>query len=639
MAHESFEDPQVARLMNETFVNVKLDREERPDVDQVYMDVCQMMTGGGGWPLTIVMTPDRQPFFAATYIPRQSAFGRPGMLDLVPRIGEMWAEQRGQLLDNARRITSALRGGQVQRPGEAPGAEVMEQAYRQLARRFDPTHGGFGTAPKFPTPHMFIFLLRRFRRHDDAEALQMVEKSLSAMRDGGIFDQLGFGFHRYSTDERWLVPHFEKMLYDQALLVLAYLETYQATGAARYADTAREVLTYVLRDLAAPDGGFYSAEDADSEGEEGKFYLWTEAQIRELLPADQAELALSVWGVDGAGNFLEEASGRRTGANILHRRLPLSAVAERQGLSPERARELLEQARATLLEQRGGRVRPGLDDKLLTDWNGLMIAALARAGAVLDDEAYRESATGAAEFVLQRMRADDGRLLHRFRAGEAAIAGMLDDYAFVVWGLLELYEASFEVRWLEAARELNGLMLERFWDDEHGGLFLTPDDGEELLVRQKTIYDGALPSGNSVASLNLLRLARIGGDPGLERRAEAIGRLFASQVDRVPSAFTQLLVSLDFALGPTSELVLAGDSGAPETWQMLRALQRPFEPRKVVLLRPTEEPEPAITAIAPATLGQTGVDGAPTAYVCRDYACQRPTTDVAEALELLRDQG
>jgi len=622
MAHESFEDVEVAALMNDAFVCIKLDREERPDIDGVYMTVCQMMTGSGGWPLTIVMTPDRQPFFAATYIPRATRFGRMGMLELVPQIQHIWSTRRGELLDAARQITDGLQPA-APTDGVPLGRETLDLAYHQLHRSFDAQQGGFGRAPKFPTPHTLLFLLRHHHRTGDADALRMVCTTLEAMRRGGIHDQLGFGFHRYSTDERWLVPHFEKMLYDQAQIAVACLEAYQVTGDEAQARTARQIFAYVLRDLGAPEGGLYSAEDADSEGVEGKFYLWTLAQLQEALAPDDVELAAATFRVAAQGNFRDEASGRRTGANILH-----------QG-GVERQDPRLETIRERLLQHRNLRPRPSLDDKQLTDWNGLMIAALARGAQVLGDATYADAARRAAHFVRERMRQPDGHLLHRFRDGEAGIVGMLDDYAFMGWGLIELYEATFDPAHLNWALELTHLMLERFWDTEHGGLFLARADATDLLVRQKTAHDGAIPSGNSVALSVLLRLARISADATLEQRAEELMRAFSARIAAAPAAYTHMLLGLDFAIGPAHEVVVVADPAAPATRDVLRALQRPFLPNKVLLLRPQGDAPSELCRVAPFTADQKGSPDGPTIYVCQDFHCHRPTRDVGQALRLL----
>ena len=635
MAHESFEDPEVARLMNEVFVCIKVDREERPDIDSVYMAVCQMLTGSGGWPLTIVMTPDRRPFFAATYIPKTNRYGRAGMLDIIPRIQELWANQRGEILESASRITAALREVRQDAPGDEPDEMTLRLAYRQLEERFDAQYGGFGDAPKFPTPHNLFFLLRYWKRTGEEKALAMVERTLEAMRLGGIYDHVGFGFHRYSTDRHWRLPHFEKMLYDQALLAMASVEAHQATGKGLYAQTAQEIFAYVLRDMTSPEGGFYSAEDADSEGEEGKFYVWTEEELRHILNKDEADLVTDIFQVEPGGNFREEATGEPASANILHLRKALHDLARELDIEEQALSQRVESARHKLFARRSQRPHPHKDDKILTDWNGLMIAALAKGAQALDRPDYAEAARSAADVILATMLTEDGRLLHRYRDGEAAIPAHIDDYAFLIWGLLELYEAIFEGRYLRTALSLNDVLLEHFWDDENGGFYVTADDAEALLVRQKEIYDGAAPSGNSVAMLNLLRLARLTANPDLEEKASAIGRVFSGQVKRAPMAFTQLMTAVDFAIGPSYEVVIAGHSQAEDTIAMLRTLRLPFIPNKVVILHPSGQEEATITPLASFIKQQTAIDGKATAYVCQNTACKLPTTNASEMLAML----
>ena len=634
MAHESFEDPTVAALMNEAFVNIKVDREERPDIDDVYMTVAQVMSSRGGWPLTILMTPDKVPFFAGTYIPRTDRFGMAGMLTLIPSVKEAWRNRRGQLLDVGSQVVQALQQMGRGEKGEDLTQETLDMAFRQLSQRYDAEEGGFGPAPKFPTPHNLTFLLRSWKRTGEASALQMVEQTLQAMRRGGIYDQLGFGFHRYSTDAQWLVPHFEKMLYDQALLTLAYTEAYQATANPVYRQTVEEVLTYVLRDMTSPESGFYSAEDADSEGQEGKFYLWTQAELLQVLGQEEGELVCQVFGVRLEGNFHDEASRAKTGHNILHLAEPLAVAAENLRMAEPDLVRRLETARARLFAFREGRAHPHKDDKVLPDWNGLMIAALAKAAQALEAPAYAHAAARAAEFILQRLVGPDGRLLHRFRDGEAAVPAYAADYAFLIWGLLELYEATFEVCYLERALALNAELLSHFWDRDKGGLFSTADDGERLLVRQKDLYDGAIPSANSVAMHCLLRLGRLTGAAVLEEKAAAIQRAFSSSISQSPLAYTQFLVAVDSALGPSHEVVIAGDPEAADTQAILQALRTRFLPNQVVLLRPERDPA-GIARLAPFTEFETSLYGKATAYVCHNYRCEYPTTDVQAMLKLL----
>jgi uncharacterized protein YyaL (SSP411 family) len=636
MEKESFEDPEIAKLMNAAFVSIKVDREERPDLDDVYMTVCQMLTGSGGWPLTMVMTPDKRPFFAATYIPRENRFGRVGMKELIPRIQQIWATKRSEVLESAEKITAALQG-----MGQRDAAQVeldrsdLDRAFKELSGRFDREYGGFGRAPKFPTPHNFFFLLRYWRRSGEKKALEMVEKSLDEMRRGGMYDHVGYGFHRYSTDQQWRLPHFEKMLYDQALLAMAYTEAYQATGKKRYEKTVHEILRYVLRDMTAPEGGFYSAEDADSEGEEGKFYLWTENEIKQVLEKEEGDLIRRLFGVEGAGNFEEEASGKKTGTNILYLKHSIQKIASELQIPERDLVKRMESARMRLFQVREKRVHPLKDDKILTDWNGLMIAAFAMAARIFGNHEYDRAARAAADFVLNRMRTPDGRLLHRYRKGEAGITGLLDDYAFMIWGLMELYEATFDAGYLKAAVQLNDEALKRFWDDDRGGLFLTPEDGEQLIVRRKDVYDGAIPSGNSVSMSNFLRLARYTGRIDLDEIAAKIGRAFADQIRQMPSAHTQFLVALDFALGPAYEVVVVGPGGDEGTLEMLNALKTRFLPNRIIIHRPSEASSSDIDSIAQFIKNHTAIKGNATAYVCLNNACKAPTTDIKEMLELM----
>jgi len=638
MAHESFEHPKVARLMNEGFVSIKVDREERPDIDNVYMSSCQMMTGGGGWPLSIIMTPDKKPFFAATYIPREDRFGLIGMLELIPRIRELWATQQGEALTLSHRIATALQQTSQDAPGEELGEATLELTYEQLAQRFDEEHAGFGSAPKFPTPHNLLFLLRYWKRSGNRRALEMVEKTLQAMQRGGIYDHVGFGFHRYSTDSQWLVPHFEKMLYDQAMLAMAYTEAYQATGKEDYAKTAREIFTYVLRDMRAPEGGFYSAEDADSEGEEGKFYLWTQEEVRQALGSEEADFIAKVFSIEKDGNFVEQAAGRKNGVNILHLSKSFGELSSDLNLPQHDLQKHLEGIRQKFFAYREKRIHPMKDDKILTDWNGLMIAALAKGAQAFDEPDYAEAARHTADFILGDMHKPDGRPLHRYRDGQAGIEANLDDYAFLVWGLIELYEAVLDPRYLKVALELTNDMLRHFWDEDGGGLYLTPDDGESLFVRNKEIYDGAIPSGNSVAMLNLLRLGRMTATSDLEDKAAEIGRAFSISVTKSPSAHTQLMVALDFGIGPCYEVVIAGNSEAEDTKAMFKALRAHFLPSKVALLNPSEGESPEIAQLAEFTKNQSSIEGRATAYVCMNYNCKLPTTDINKMLELLNSK-
>jgi len=594
-----------------------------------------MMTGSGGWPLTILMTPDKKPFFAGTYIPRESQHGRLGMMDLVPRIKEVWDTQHDEILKSADKITASL--NQIAHDASGPELDksTLKTAYDQLTGRYSEQYGGFGNAPKFPSPQNLLFLLRYWQSTNDEKALRMVVKTLQSMQNGGIYDHVGFGFHRYSTDSHWLVPHFEKMLYDQAMLAMAYTEAYQATGISEFEETAKEIFTYVLRDMTDKEGGFYSAEDADSEGVEGKFYVWTEDEIRQTLKGDEADLIINVYSIDKIGNFRDEASGENTGANILHLNKSLTEIAFKNKESVDGLKESVEAARQKLFAVRNKRVHPHKDDKILTDWNGLMIAALAKGAQAFDEPKYAEAAKRAADFILTGMRREDGRILHRYRDGHTAILANVDDYAFLIWGLLELYETVFDVDYLQTALDLNSEMIKYFWDEKDGGFYFTAEDAEELIVRQKEIYDGAIPSGNSVAVSNLFRLSRITANTDFEDKANKIMLAFSKDVESAPSGYTQMMVALGFGIGPSYEIVIVGNPEADDTKEMLSSLGKHFIPYKVILLKHDDQETADITKIAEYTEYHSSFDGKATAYVCLDFACKMPVTNTEEMLKLL----
>ncbi|MEN6321194.1 MAG: thioredoxin domain-containing protein [Syntrophaceae bacterium] len=638
MAHESFEDAAVAGLLNDVFICIKVDREERPDIDKVYMSACQMMTGSGGWPLTIVMTPDKQPFFAATYIPKESRFNRFGLMDIMPKIREIWTKQKNDIVKSAGQIVASLQQKGPELKGEAVSEDILDAAYNGLAALYDEKNGGFGRAPKFPMPHQILFLLRYWKWRGEKRALEMAVHTLRAMRCGGMYDHVGFGFHRYSTDEKWLVPHFEKMLYDQAMLAMAYTEAYQATGDDFFKRTACEIFNYVMRDMKSPAGGFYSAEDADIEGEEGKYYVWTYDEIEELMGPSDAELAICVFQVEKEGNFVDPLAGGKTGHNILHTEKPASEIALSLGISEKSLRQRLAAARMKLFTAREARTRPHKDDKILADWNGLMIAALAKGARVFADTVYLKAAQKAVNFILKNMKEPDGRLFHRHRQGDSAITASLDDYAFLLWGLIECYEASFDASFLKSALRLQEDLTKHFWDAENGGFFFTPDDGEKLILRQKEIYDGAIPSGNSVAMFNLVRLARITGNPELEAQAAAMNDHFGGIVWSTPSNHGQFMIAIGFLTQPAHEIVIAGLPEGEDTEVMVRALRRHYLPNTVVILRPPDEVSPKIVSMAPFTKDMKPFDDRATAYVCSNFTCHRPTTDVTEMLGLLNIQ-
>ena len=624
MAHESFEDYKVAEILNKYFIAIKVDREERPDIDQIYMSACHTMAGRGGWPLSIFMTPDGKPFFAGTYFPKSSRMGMPGFKNIIVQLAAIWQRDRKRMYRVSEEITNAIqpkadRGA----PALSLDLRTLKRGYEQLARAFDPIWGGFGPAPKFPTPHNITFLLRWLKRNQDSEAQQMVEKTLDAMRCGGIFDQIGFGFHRYSVDEKWLVPHFEKMLYDQALLSMAYIEAYQATGKSQYAHVAREIFTYVLRDMTSHEGGFYSAKDADTEGKEGLFYLWKPEEIKRHLGKDLGDLICRFYDISANGNFED-------GRSIPHIPVAPEIFAKQEGMDLEELEILLERARKQLFEVREKRIRPFKDDKILTSWNGLMIAALARGYQVLGDAAYLKAARHAAGFILEKLRKADGRLLRRYRQGDAAYPGYLDDYAFLVWGLIELYEATFEIRYLKEAISINEAMMDLFWDKPGGGFYFTGKENEVLITRSKEIYDGAIPSGNSIATLNLLRLGRMTGNIDLEKKADRLAKAFSKQVADYPMGYTQFLIALDFMVGPSREIVISGDPALEITREMVATIHKMFLPNKVLLLRPDGEAGKMLSALAPFVTDLLPIDNQTTVYLCEEYACKIPITDVHE---------
>ncbi|WP_455369552.1 thioredoxin domain-containing protein [[Eubacterium] cellulosolvens] len=634
MKRESFEDLGVAKLMNKAFVSIKVDREERPDIDNIYMTICQMISNNCGWPLNIIMTPSKKPFFASTYIPKQSRPGHIGMLELIPKIEEFWMTRPEEILNYAELITANLLKITDIQQGQILDKDTLKIAYDELAQRFDEVNGGFGEAPKFPIPHNFFFLLRYWRRIGDERALQMVDRSLQSMRNGGIFDQVGGGFHRYSTDSKWIIPHFEKMLYDQALLAMAYTEAFQVTKKSEFKQTVEEILTYVLREMVSSEGAFYSAEDAESEGEEGLYYLWKKEEINKILGED-TNFASKIFNLNGEGNFTNESSGQRLGVNILYFRKSISEIASDLGLSENEIEKKIKNIKQKLLNERKKRKPPHKDTKILTNLNGLMIAALSKATQILDEPKYLEAAKKAADFLTSKIHLSNGRLYHSYKDNEQYIYAYLDDYAFLIWGLIELYEATFNVDYLRSALELNNYLLKNFWDNERGGFYFSSDDSETILVRKKEIYDGAIPSGNSVQMLNLLRLSRITANIELEKKSIQICKSFSNIVKKSPSSFTQLMVALDFLLGPSYEVVIAGNSNADDTKNMLKVLRANYLPNKILLLNPTEEESPKIHKIVHHITKQPSIDGQATSYICTNYSCKEPTTDVKKMIKML----
>ncbi|QMU55961.1 MAG: DUF255 domain-containing protein [Candidatus Mycalebacterium zealandia] len=622
MEKESFEDTEVAAQMNESFVSIKVDREERPDIDGVLMSVCQMISQGNcGWPLNVVMTPEKKPFFAATYIPKNNKYGRAGMIELIPRINEVWRSRREEIEKSAAEISRAIKDAQtlIQSKGEMNAEEMLKNGFAQLAANFDPDFGGFGDAPKFPSPHNLIFLIRYWKRTGERKALEMAEKTLTAMLKGGINDHIGFGIHRYSTDRRWLVPHFEKMLYDQALVSFALTELALATKNSVYADGAKKILEYVMRDMTSPDGAFFCAEDADSEGEEGKFYLWEYEEFKKIA-GEHAVFASETLNIKDGGNFTDEASGTMPGTNIAHLTREVSELAAQFEMSVEQAAQSLESARKKLFTEREKRPRPHKDDKILTDWNGLMIAAFAKAGRVFSEPRYTAAARKAADFIENKMLGADG-FVHRFRDGEAAIRANLDDYAFTVWGLLELYEAEFETGRLKTALTLNEKMMTLFSDPQKGGFFFTPEDSEELIVRKKEFHDGAVPCGNSVAAMNLVKISRITGNPEFAQTAFETIRSLSLSIEKIPSSHTMLLCAMEFEAGAATEIVIACDD-EDEIKTVAGNIETIYDPNRTAVLKKTDDTE--IDKIAPFAVNCKPVNGTAAVYVCENGACGLP---------------
>jgi len=635
MAHESFEDNEIAELMNDVFVSIKVDREERPDIDNIYMTVCQLMNRSGGWPLTIIMTPDKKPFFAGTYIPKDTRFGRMGLMDLIPKIKDLWNNEKEKLIESSEKVTNLLQEATSEAPGMSLTERDLTNALQQLTQNYDEKYGGFGDRPKFPSPHNLLFLLRMWKRTGNKELLLMVENTLRSMKLGGIFDHIGFGFHRYSTDRFWLVPHFEKMLYDQAMLAIAYTEAYQATKYPFFESTAKEIFSYVLRDMTSEKGGFFSAEDADSEGVEGKFYVWDYHQLQSLLEKEDFELFTKVYNIRKEGNYREEATQEMTGTNILHLTKPFKLLAKEFEMSLDDFQKRIDMIRNKIFVEREKKIHPHKDDKILTDWNGLMIAALALGGYVFNDPKYIDAAEKGVNFILKYTRDIEGRLLHRFRGNSADLKGFLDDYAFFIWGLLNLYEATLDVKYLELAIELMEYQLNYYWDKEIGAFYFTAEDAEQLIARRKEVYDGAIPSGNSVSMLNLLRLGQLTGNSEYETKADILGRVFAENIKNNALGYSFFLSAVDFALGPTFSLVISGDSNEEDTNHLLEIIRDTYLPNKALLHRPTEINSPKIDQLSNFITYFDKYENKATAYVCINKTCKPPTNEGQKMLEYL----
>jgi hypothetical protein len=626
MERESFEDAAIAALLNRHFVCIKVDREERPDLDEIYMKAVQAMTGAGGWPMSVFLTPDLEPFFGGTYFPPERRYGRPGFPEIVEALAAAWERDRASVVQRGKALSEMIRRESAASTAGDLDPGVLDASLAALRDNFDAVWGGFGAAPKFPHSIDVRLLLRHHLRTHDESVLAMARRTLDRMASGGMYDQLGGGFHRYSTDEKWLIPHFEKMLYDNALLVPAYLEAFLATGDPEYARVARECCEWALREMVTPEGAFASSQDADSEGEEGRFFVWTRAELERALGPRIGAWAAAWYGVTEEGNF-------EHGKSVLWRPDPASEVAERLGIAQGELIVAMQAARKTLFEARAKRVQPATDDKVLASWNGLMISALAQCYQVLGDARHLAAARRAADYVLERMRREDGALLATARGGRAHLDAYLDDYAFVIQALIDLYESDFDPRRLREARALERVVAERFEDPERGGFFTTASDHEVLLARLKSPQDGALPSGASVLALDLLRLAELTGDRELAQRAERTIRSMGAIANRYPSAFGQLMIAVDFIAAQPREIAIVGHWDDPEARAMLETVRGRWLPQRVVALAaPGEAAE-----LGALFEGRTSPDGRPRAWVCRNYACLAPV-DSAEQLALALDR-
>ncbi len=639
MEKESFEDKDVAGLMNKTFVNIKVDREERPDIDKIYMSVAQMMTGRGGWPLTIIMTPLKEPFFAATYIPKENRGGQTGLIQLIPGIDQLWKTKRKDILASKDKIKSLLEDIADNTSEGAVDYSMIEKAYNGFYDIFDSEYGGFGNAPKFPSAHNLSFLLNYWKRSNNPYPLEMVEKTLLSMRNGGIWDHIGFGFHRYSTDRKWILPHFEKMLYDQAINAFAYLDAYQATGKDIYKETAMLIYDYVNENMRSPEGAFYSAEDADSEGEEGTFYVWDSTEIENLLGEDDGNIIKKVFNIKKNGNFRDEATGDNSGKNILYRTAAYAELAKEMEIDADVFTKKLNGLMAELYKYRKNRIPPFKDDKVLTDWNGLMAAAYARGGRIFDDHNLIGIAEDSIAFIIDNMTNEDDDLFHRYREGQSSIKSNLDDYAFIVLALIELYQSTFKFKYIIKALEFQGCLDKYFWDDKKGGYFFTDSRSEELIVRQKESYDGAIPSGNSVSAFNLLRLGRITMNPEFEKKAARIGAVFEKDIKNSPVSHTYLLSVFDYLSGPSYEIIIVDGEKKEESKEFFKIINKHFIPNKIVIYKSDNQDYSRVSGLKAFIDGLHPINNKPTAYICKNYYCELPITNKKDLIRSLNIIG
>jgi hypothetical protein len=651
MERESFENEKVAAFMNSRFVNIKVDREERPDVDRIYMTFVQATTGGGGWPLNVFLTPALKPFVGGTYFPPEDRYGQPSFIKVLERVSDAWQKNRPKLSESGDQIMTAIAHSAAEPPPAGKvNAKLIESAYQQLTRSYDAEEGGFGAAPKFPRPVLLNFLFAVYHRSPEQSqageaALGMALSTLRRMAAGGIHDQLGGGFHRYSVDGLWRIPHFEKMLYDQAQLASAYLDAYQITGDLLYEGVARDTLDYVRRDLTSPEGGFYSAEDADSltipggtEKAEGAFYLWTKREIDDAL-GEYAKLFEFQYGVEPEGNAPpgSDPQGEFQGKNVLYQRQSFAETAKHFGRSELDVDESMRYRRATLFDLRQKRVRPHLDDKIIAAWNGLMISAFARGAQVLGGPNYLETAKRAAEFIRRNLYDEKTHTLRRsYRGGPANVPGFVEDYAFYIQGLLDLYEASYDVKWLRLAEQLQATQDRLFWDQKNGGYFTSGGEDASILIRMKEDNDGAEPAPSSVAARNLLRLAQIRDSKVFRERAEKTIAAFGGPLNHFPSAMPQMLVALNFSLTKPKQIVIAGKPGSIETRDLFEEVGKHYLPQTIVLFADGGDGQKYLSEKLPELKTMKPVEGKAAAYVCENFTCKTPATTVEQLRTLLK---
>jgi len=634
MERESFENEKIAAIMNKYYINIKVDREERPDLDEIYMSAVQIMTGSGGWPMTVFLTPELKPFYGGTYFPPEDRYGRPGFPKLLMAVEDAYRSKRTEIDEQAEKLVAHI--NQISNPTSVKDLsldnKIIEQAFYHYQNKFDNQHGGFGQAPKFPPGMGLILLLRYWKKSGNSRALHIIEFTLEKMAQGGMYDQLGGGFHRYSTDEIWLVPHFEKMLYDNSLLTVAYLEAFQATSKPFYQEVVEETLSYILREMYdQQNGGFYSTQDADSEGVEGKFFVWTPEEVEQILGQAEAKIFCDFYDITDQGNFEHK--------NILWIKTPVDLYIKKTNINQTDLLNILDRSKKKLFDVRDKRIKPGLDDKILTSWNGLMIRSMSIAYQILGEPRYLEAAENSAKFILTKLVQKNGHLLRTHRAGKSHLNACLEDYSYFITGLIELYQANFDPYWLTEANRLNQIMIDQFWDTENGGFFFTGKDHPKLIVRSKSAYDGATPSGASMAVHVLLRLAILLNQPDLKEKAETTFALYNDNMKTAPSGSAQMLCGVDFLLDTPKEIAIVGDPSSEQTQEILRNIHRRFVPNKVIaLLNPNAKDKQKIEELIPLLANKTSIAGKTTIYVCQNYACQLPTTDVNKLDELLHPE-